>query len=145
MVRKGRFAIVDGKEYRLYSRNRQYYLKSKDILDLANGFTVSPGEKDTYVKKVCVDELEDAYEAFPYVMLEGYRFSVESTMPKTGVVVLVTSNPFVQGKIQVKPYGTDEFMIELPIEDLTIEEDRIAILGFEHNHSLPYRKIKNVE
>lgn len=142
MVRKGRFAIVDGKEYRLYSRNRQYYIKSKDILDLADGFKALPGEKETYVKKICIQELEGAYEVFPYVMLEGYRFSVESTVPSTGNVVLVTSNPFVQGKIQVRPYGTDEFVIELPIEELTVKEDRIGILGFEHDHSFPFNKFK---
>lgn len=145
MVRKGRFAIVGGKEYRLYSSNRQYYLKSKNILDLANGFKVVSGVTETYVKKVCLNELDSAYEVYPYVMLKGYRFSVESTVPRTGIVVLVTSNPFVQGKIEVRPYRADEFVIELPIEELTIKEDRIAILGFEHQQYNSLEQLEVVE
>lgn len=139
MVRKGRFAVIDGREYGLYSRNQEYYLKSKDILDMENGFTVSPRNKEIYIRSVSIDELEDAYEVFPYVMLKGYRFSVESA-DRRGMVALVTSNPFVQGKVQVRPYGVGEFVIELPLDELTIQEDRIAILGFEHHHPLPIEK-----
>lgn len=116
MLRKGRFAVVDGKEYKLFSCYRQYYLRTNNVLECANGFSPSSGKKDEWIKKVRLQTLEDAYEVFPYVMLEGYRFSVEGADEQTGMVALVTCNPFTQKKIAVKPYGIDEYMIKLPID-----------------------------
>lgn len=142
MVRKGRYALSNGKEYVLISYQRQYYLKSTDILDLENGFTALRGKKKEFIKKVSIDELEDAYEIFPYAMLEGYRFSVEGKNHKTGMMLLVTSNPFVQGKVNVRPYRNDEYIIELPFGAVNIEEEKISILGFENVHPLSYKLIR---
>lgn len=143
MLRKGRFAVVDKKEYKLFSCNQQYYLRTSNILELANGFAPWHGNQKEFIKRVCQEEIEDAYEVFPYVMLEGYRFSVEGADFHTGMVALVTSNPFVQKKIDVKPYGMDEYIIELPISNLMIEEERIAILGFENHHPSSFERIQN--
>lgn len=79
-------------------------------------------------------ELDDAYEIFPYAMVGSYRFSVEGYNEKTGMVALVTNNPFVKDKIEVRSYGQYEYIIEIPREDIQINEDRLAILGFEKNY-----------
>lgn len=139
MIRKGRFARVNGIEYELFSFRRKYYLKSKDILDLANGFKVFCREQSEYIKSIILCELEDAYEVFPYAMLSGYRFSVEGANSKKGTIALVTSNPFVQKKVDVRPYRPGEFIIELPYEDVIIQEERIPILGFENNYPMLYK------
>lgn len=132
MVRRGRFALMNGKEYELISYQHQYYLKSTDIVDLQLGFIDIQGTAKEFTKKVSVEDLEDAYEVFPYAMLIGYRFAVEGYNKKTGNVRLVTSNPFVKKKIDVRAYRKDEYIIELPYEDVVIQEDRIPILGFEN-------------
>ncbi len=145
MLRKGRFAVMDGKEYELFSSQRQYYLKSTNILDLANGFAAWPGKKDVFMKKINTKDLEDAYEVFPYVIVSSHRFMVEAVNYQTGMVTLVTSNPFVQGKMNVKPYRVDEYVIECPIVELKIEEERIPILDFENEHPFSYEPIKEVK
>lgn len=137
MLRKGCFAKVNGKEYRLTSYQRQYYLRSKNIEDLQLGFIEIQGAAKEYIKEINKEDLEDAYEIFPYAMLRGYRFAIEGYNEKTGLVGLVTSNPFVQDKIDVRAYRKDEYIIELPYEQVLIEEDRIPILGFEN---IDYRK-----
>lgn len=142
MIRKGRFAIVNQREYRIFSCNQKHYLKTNRMEELKNGFVPWYGKKDEYIKKISLNELEDAYEVFPYVMLEGHRFSVEGADHRTGMVALVTSNPFVQQKIDVKPYGIDEYIIKLPLNSLQIEEEKIAILGFENYHPLSFERIK---
>lgn len=143
MLRKGRFAVVDKREYRFFSCNQQYYLRTSNILELANGFTPWHGSQKEFIKRVYLEELEDAYEVFPYVMLEGYRFSVEGADAHTKMVALVTSNPFVRKKIAVRPYGMDEYIIELPMDSLVIEEERIAILGFKNHHPLSFERIQD--
>lgn len=133
MLRKGCFAKVKGVEYQLVAYQRNYYLKSKNPGDLKSGFTEIKGsiEKE-YVKQITIEELEDAYEIFPYAILKGYRFAVEGYNHKTSLVSLVTSNPFVQKKIDVRAYRKEEYIIELPFEQVEIQEDRLPILGFEN-------------
>ena len=132
MARKGRFARMNGKEYELISYHRQYYLISKDIIDLQYGFIDIQGTAKEFTKKVSIEDLESAFEVFPYAMLLGYRFAIEGFNERSGTVRLVTSNPFVKKKIDVKHYGVGEYIIELPYEEIVIVEDRIPILGFEN-------------
>ena len=134
MIRKGRFALWKSKEYELISYQRQYYLQSRNQSDLQSGFNEIQGNASVFVKKVSVKELEDAYEILPYVMISGHRFEVEGYNMNTGIVALVTNNPFVQKKIDVQPYGKYEYIIEIPYEDIYIIEDRISILGFENTY-----------
>ena len=93
-----------------------------------------PGNAHVFIKKVSLKELEDAYEIMPYVMILGYRFAVEGYNESTGTVALVTNNPFVQEKINVRPYGKYEYIIEVPHGEIYIKEDRIPILGFENSY-----------
>ena len=133
MIRKGRFALWKNKEFELVSYLRQYYLQSDDPLELENGFIEKNGKERTFIRSVSVRELEDAYEIIPYAMIKGYRFAVEGCNEKTDKVVLVTNNPFVKEKLDVRPYGKFEYIIEVPVNDSVMElrEDRIPILGFE--------------
>lgn len=132
MIRKGRFARMNGNEYEMISYQRQYYLKSSNACDIQYGFEETQENTGEFMKKVFIEDLEDAYEIFPFAMLMGYRFSVEGQDKEMGTVRLVTSNPFVKKKIAVKAYRKDEYIIELPYEDVMIQEDRIQILGFEN-------------
>ena len=130
MFRKGRYAIWNGKEYPVVSQKRKYFLQSDNEIDIENGFT-SLGRQNAYFKEVMPSELEDAYEIFPYAILSGYRFSMESCNEKTGMITLVTNNPYAAKKVDVSPYGMGEFSIEMPFEEITVLEDRVPILGFE--------------
>lgn len=129
MIRKGRFAVWNGKEYPLLSQRRNYYIQSKDPEDKKHGF-VEMGAEGDFFKEISTDDLEDAYEIFPYAIVSGYRFALESYQKETGMVTFVTNNPFAQKKVDVSPYG-DEFRIDIPIDQVEILEDRIPILGFE--------------
>jgi len=132
VIRKGCFALWDGREYELVSYQRQYYLQSELKVDLQNGFAKVQGKEDIFVRKVSVKELEGAYEVFPYAMHAGYRFTVEGYNEIMHTVALVTNNPFVQEKVPVRPYGKFEYIIEIPEGDIVIKEDRIPIMGFEN-------------
>lgn len=129
MIKKGRFAVWNGKEYPLLSQRRKYYLQSENPNDKEIGF-IEMGTNGHLFKEVSTDELEDAYEMFPYAMLSGYRFALESYEKESNMVTFVTNNPFAQKKVDVSPHG-NEFRIDIPIDQVEILEDRIPILGFE--------------
>jgi len=135
VIRKGRFAVWGNKEFELISYQRQYYLQSENPLDMENGFVRKNGEKQVFIKPVSIRELEDAYEIVPYAMIAGYRFALEGYNEKTGKVVLVTNNPFVKEKVDVQAYGKFEYIIEVSLDEIRLEEDRIPILGFEGLHT----------
>ena len=135
MIRKGRFALWGNKEYELVSYQRQYYLQSESPLDLERGFVEKKGNKPIFIKPVSIRELEDAYEIVPYAMIAGYRFAVEGYNEKIGKVALVTNNPFVKEKIDVRAYGKFEYIIEISLDEIRLEEDRVPILGFEGLHT----------
>ena len=130
MIRKGRFAIWNGKEYPIVSQRRTYYLQSENPEDKKYGF-FEMGTSGSYFKEITTVELEDAYEVFPYAMFSGYRFALESFEEETGLVTFVTNNPFAKKKVNVSPYGKDEYRIDVPKDQVTILEDRVPILGFE--------------
>jgi len=130
MIRKGRFAIWNDKEYPIVSQRRKYYLQSEDPKDEEIGFKEMAGEGKLF-KEIGVEELQDAYEIFPYAMLAGHRFAIESYEKETGMVTLVTHNPYAHKLVEVVPYGKDGYRTDLPIESVEISEDRIPILGFE--------------
>ncbi|MFC5603713.1 hypothetical protein [Sporosarcina koreensis] len=129
MIRKGRFAVWNGKEYPLLSQRRTYYLQSGNPEDKEIGF-VEIGTRGYLFKEISTDELEDAYEVFPYAILSGYRFALESYEEENRIATFVTNNPFAQKKVAVSPYG-NEFRIDIPMDQVEILEDRIPILGFE--------------
>lgn len=131
MIRKGRFAIWNGKEYPVVSQERKYFLQSENLEDEQLGFS-SMDQEGVLFKEVIIDELEDAYEIFPYALLSGYRFAMESYNEKNGMITLVTNNPYAIKKVDISPHGKDEYHIEIPIEQITVLEDRVPILGFEN-------------
>ena len=133
VLKKGRFALSNSKEYELASYQGQYYLKSYDPNDLKNGFIKMQNDEKILIKQITIDEMEDAYEVFPFAMVKGHRFAVEGYNKCTGMVSLVTNNPFVKNKLPVRPYGKSEYIIEIPYTTLEIKDDRIPILGFENN------------
>lgn len=130
MIRKGRFAVWNGNEYPIVSQRRNYYLQSENPEDKKIGF-IEMGTSGSYFKEISTDELEDAYEVFPYAMLSGYRFAVESYEQETGMLTFVTNNPYAHKKVKVVPYGKDEYRIDIPMDKVVILEDRVPILGFE--------------
>ena len=132
MIRKGRFALWQSKEYELISYQRKYYLRSEDQSDSNKGFIKMNGNNGPLIKHVSINELDDAFEIIPYAMLSGHRFEVEGYNKEMDTIALVTNNPFVKNKIEVRPYGKYEYIIEIPSTTMKIEEDRIHILGFEN-------------
>ena len=129
MIRKGRFAIWNGKEYALVSYQRQYYLQTEEVAEESNGFERMNGKEHVLIRSVSLKELQEAYEVIPYTMLEGYRFAVEGINHANGKVALVTNNPFVKGKVDVQPYGSLEYIIELPVEQVDLLEERFPLYG----------------
>ncbi len=106
-------------------------MRSFDTSDVQLGFEQADNNELLYRKKVSLNELENVYEIIPFAFVSGYRFAVEAFNEATGVISLVTNNSFVQDKLEVKPHGKFEYIIELPIEDVELKEDRIPILGFD--------------
>lgn len=131
MIRKGRFAIWNNREFELESSSKQFYLRSHVKVDEKDGFEKSTSNELVYLRAVSVNELDDAYEIIPYALISGYRFSVDSFCSETGLYSLVTNNPFVQEKLNVRSHGKFEYIIEVPEDEVKLIEDRIPILGFE--------------
>ncbi|MCG3086544.1 hypothetical protein [Sporosarcina cyprini] len=129
MIRKGRFAMWNGKEYALVSYQRQYYLQTEEVCEERNGFERMSGKEHVLIRSVSLKELQEAYEIVPYTMLEGYRFAVEGINQSNGKVALVTNNPFVKGKVDVQPYGSLEYIIELPVDQVDFLEERFPLYG----------------
>jgi len=132
VLKKGRFALSNGKEYELSSYQGQYYLKSNDTEDLKSGFIKIQSNESILTKKISVDDIEDAYEIFPYTVVKGHRFAVDSYNTETGMVSLLTNNPFVKNKLPVRSHGKSEYILEVLYHDIEIKDDRIPILGFEN-------------
>lgn len=129
-LKKGRFAKWNGKEYELASYQRVYYLTSDNPASVkTDGFRPQQGMTDRFIREVSVRELDDAYEIIPFAVYGSHRFLVEG-LTEDGKAVLVTNDPFVQETLPVKPYGKHEFIIEVPLNELEIQEDHIPILGF---------------
>lgn len=135
MIRKGRYALWNDEEYQLISFHRKYYLKSRDESDLSKGFLKLRGSDQYFVKCISIQDLDIVYEVFQYAMLSSYRFSVESYNATTDTVSLVTYNPFVKKSLNVLPYGSKQFIIEVFRKDIEIEEEQIPVLGFEENQN----------
>ena len=131
MIRKGRFAVWNNREFELVSYRREYYLRSENPRDLQLGFSSTDGDQQVFTRPISLEELEDAYEIIPYAMILSYRFAIVSYNQETGRFALVTNNPFVKNKVAVRPYGKLEYIIEVCKEDIIIQEDRVPILGFD--------------
>ncbi|MET3576841.1 hypothetical protein ACFFIY_06740 [Bhargavaea ullalensis] len=128
-LKKGRFAKWGGREYELASYQRVYYLATEDSDAQKDGFKPQSGKHGRFIREVSLKELDDAYEIIPYTVYGSHRFLLEG-ITDDGKAVLVTNDPFVQDKLPLKPYGLHEFIMEIPFEQIKIDEDRIPILGF---------------
>ena len=135
MIRKGRFALWCNKEFELVSYQRDYYLQSKNLSDMELGFSRMKDNEHTFIKQISIEEMEDAYEVIPYALIFDHRFALAGCDVETRKVTLVTVNPFVKDKIAVRPYGEFEYIIEVPLGEIKIEEDRVPLFGFESINS----------
>ncbi|MFC7363559.1 MULTISPECIES: hypothetical protein [Bhargavaea] len=134
-LRKGRFAKWKGDDYELASYQRTYYLTTDDPSLSSEGFHPQEGRPGRYIREVSVKDLEDAYEIIPYTIYKSHRFTIEGET-KDGKLVLVTSDPYVRSKVDVKPYGRHEFIIEVPAAEVDVTEERRRILGFSGSPSI---------
>ncbi|MCM3089241.1 hypothetical protein M3557_15080 [Bhargavaea ginsengi] len=133
-LRKGRFAKWQGNVYELASYQRIYYLSTDDSSLAEQGFRPQNGRPGRYIRKVSVKDLEDAYEVIPYTIYKSHRFLVEGET-EDGNLVLITSDPYVQNDVNVKPYGRHEFIIEVSPHEVDLAEERRGILGFSSKAS----------
>ena len=105
---KGRFALWGNKEFELISNQHNYYLRIRKSLHVEFGFRGMKANDHAFFKPISVEELEDAYEIIPYVMILGHRFSLVRCDAETGKVMLLTVNPFVKEKMDVRSSGKIE-------------------------------------
>ena len=70
MIRKGRFAMWNNREFELVSYRREYYLRSENPRDLQLGFSSTNGDQQVFTRPISLEELEDAYEIIPYAMIK---------------------------------------------------------------------------
>ena len=89
-IKKGRYAILNGKEYKIYSnQDHSFDLISHDANDVNNGF--SEQYPDTYVKKVSASEITNIYRIISYAKYQGNQFDVNG-QEKNGEIHLGTIN-----------------------------------------------------
>jgi hypothetical protein len=132
MIKKGRYAIYNGKEYSIISaKNDQVRLRSRDPLDKVNGFELSENSvSKVYVKNVMRQDLDDAYEIIPTTYYKGYHFGIIGFDKSTQEVILMTSNPEAWKKLNLETHAKYEFTVDVPLSELDIIEEKEPILGF---------------
>lgn len=127
MIRKGRYGLWKNKEFELFFYQGKYFLRSDDIQDEDLGFSPIEEGKGQLVKEIAIRELDDAYEIVPYAMVEGHRFNVEGYDETDQLVALTSNNPYAKEKLGMRPYGRYEYIIELPIEQIQLKEEKVSL------------------
>lgn len=127
MIKKGRFAKWNNREFELFFYQGKYYLRSNDIQDSALGFSPIEEGKEQLVRETAIRDLDEAYEIVPYVIYDGHRLQVEGFDTSSQTVVVTSNNPFVKDKLDMRPYGRYEFITEMPFSDIEIEEEKIFL------------------
>lgn len=127
MIRKGRFGKWKDKEYELFFYQGKYFLRSNDIQDQYLGFNPIEEGKSQLVKETAIRDLDDAYEIVTYAMVEGHRLHVEGYDAKSQTVALTTNNPYAKQKLGMRPYGRYEYIIELPLDRVQLEEEKVSL------------------
>ncbi|WP_440970560.1 hypothetical protein ACSS6N_02575 [Peribacillus frigoritolerans] len=123
MLRKGEYAIYNGKEYRFIESDavEGIELISNDKKDMNNGFTHY--KNNIYTKIVGVNEVGKLYSINPYAVYKGELFPA-SEESKTGKVLLVTTNTELAKKMGFK--RTDKYVYSKSVEwdEVEIIEER---------------------
>jgi len=127
MIRKGRFGKWKNKEYELFFYQGKYFLRSNDIQDEDLGFSLIEEGKGQFVKETAIRDLEEAYEIVPYAMVEGHRLTVEGYDEKSQTFALTSNNPYAKEKLGMRPYGRYEYIIELPLDRIQLEEEKVSL------------------
>ena len=127
MIKKGRYGRWKNKEYELFFYQGKYFLRSNDIQDKDLGFSLIEEGKNQLVKETAIRDLEDAYEIIPYTTIEGHRLNVEGFDEKSSTVALTSNNPYAKEKLGMRPYGRYEYILELPLDSIQIEEERVSL------------------
>ncbi|MFJ7854714.1 hypothetical protein ACIQX3_18345 [Peribacillus frigoritolerans] len=123
MLRKGEYAIYNGKEYRFIESDavEGIELISNDKKDMNNGFTHY--KNNIYTKIVGVNEVGKLYSIYPYAVYKGELFPA-SEESKTGKVLLDTTNTELAKKMGFE--RTDKYMYSKSVEwdEVKIIEER---------------------
>lgn len=129
-MRKGNYGIYKNKEFSIRKTGDQIRLKSTDPNDIQLGFSQSQNHPELFFKYIHINELENAYEIVPYTIFKGHKFLILGFDKEKNKVHLVTQDPEVVDFLEVKSIGKFEYVIEVPIGELQIFEEKRPILGF---------------
>ncbi|ULT57363.1 hypothetical protein L1999_01750 [Neobacillus drentensis] len=120
-IRKGRYTLLNGREYKIYENdNLTYELISDSPEDVNYGFKEE--YSSTYVKIVDKSEFSTVYEVTPYAKYKGRTFDV-SLQIKDGKVSIGTTNAELAKELSLE--RTDKYFYEkwVPLKDVKILED----------------------
>ena len=124
-IKKGRYAIFNGKEYKVYmNEDDSLDLVSHEANDVNNGFIEQ--YPNTYVKKVSGNEITNIHRIIPYAKYQGIQFDVND-QEKNGEIHLGTIDATL-----AKDFGferTDKYYYEkwVPKNEVEIFEERKEI------------------
>lgn len=95
-VRKGKYALYQGKEYKIYSnkKNGGYDLVSEDESDLEKGFTEE--YPSTYTKNVGVEDITSFFKIVSYAIYRGEKFDISAHVQDGKVNLGTTSAAIAQ-------------------------------------------------
>ncbi len=132
MIKKGRYALYNGKEYSIIQVNNGHVkLRSFDSSAKENGFVLSAASiTGVYVKTVGVEDIDDAYEIIPSAIYKGFDFGIIGFDKESQEATLMTSNPEAWRKLNLETHAKYEFTVCVPIIDLDVIEEKVTILGF---------------
>ncbi|MGM7723472.1 hypothetical protein [Metabacillus sp. Hm71] len=126
MIRKGDYAVVQGKEYRLGKHGDEWVnIISDDQNDLNNGFQPHPLDKTVLLKRVLKNELEQVYYVDTYAVYKDTKLSVGNV--KDDKVLLGTSDSKIAKQLDFD--RTDKYFYEkwVNISELELFEEKKSI------------------
>ncbi|TYR79166.1 hypothetical protein FZC66_16240 [Priestia megaterium] len=131
MIQQGKYGVYKGAAYKMISQKNPVTLRSDNPADQEKGFQfVKTLTSTAYIKKVALDELDDAYEIILSAKYQNHHFGLASINEQEQTALLVTNNPALQKEIPLNAEGKSEFTIQVSLQDVQIIEEKKSILGF---------------
>ncbi|WP_160724833.1 hypothetical protein [Bacillus sp. USDA818B3_A] len=120
-IRKGRYTLLNGREYKVYENDSLTYELISDCPEDVK-YEFKEEYSSTYVKIVDKSEVSTIYEVTPYAKYKGRTFDVSLQIRDGKVSIGTTNNEFAK---ELSFERTDKYFYEkwVPLEDVEILED----------------------
>lgn len=131
--KKGLYAIYNDKEYKLKKRGEEYYIISRDPSEVKRGFInyvniAGQVENDIFMKKVNINEIQEAYKVEMWARYHGKEFFVMGI--DNGEVLITTENTRIAEELNfkfVEPFVYDKHVRLEDLDEVIEKQDKVYL------------------